>query len=498
MNALFAPVHGASLAVFRIFFGGVMLWEVQRYFARGWIDQYFVEPAYHFQYEWFEWIHPLDSSGMHAVFVVLGIASFMIMIGLFYRGAAVLFWLCFTYIFLIEQARYLNHFYLVSLLGFLLVFVPANRLYSVDALLRPKGNTVPRWTVFLIAFQVGAAYFFGGVAKLNSDWLLHAEPLRHWILDADFFPRGIDITAAAFFMSWSGLLLDLFAPFLLSIRFSRPFMYLAVLCFHMLNDRLFQIGMFPWFMIAASTIFFAPAWPVQFMCALKERLMLWISLTAALVAASISLYLHWKPGVVLPWIPAAAALLAGALIPWLFRQMRASASSAAADVLLDARFRYPVLGLLCLWCAVQCLIPLRHVVIPGNVSWTEEGHRFAWHMKLRDKSGSVRFFAYDPVNSRSTEINVAPLLKKWQLRKMEGSPHMIRSLARALGERFAMEGKGRLEVRVEAFASLNYRPGARLISPDVDLSRVDYSDFRRNDWILDLDPSLQPIAPSEH
>lgn len=33
----------------------------------------------------------------------------------------------------------------------------------------------------------------------------------------------------------------------------------------------------------------------------------------------------------------------------------------------------------------------RHYLIAGTPSWTEEGHRFSWHMKLREKSGTVTF-----------------------------------------------------------------------------------------------------------
>ena len=37
---------------------------------------------------------------------------------------------------------------------------------------------------------------------------------------------------------------------------------------------------------------------------------------------------------------------------------------------------------------VQLTLPLRHYIYQGNVSWTEQGHRFAWHMKLRSKNMS--------------------------------------------------------------------------------------------------------------
>ncbi len=64
-----------------------------------------------------------------------------------------------------------------------------------------------------------------------------------------------------------------------------------------------------------------------------------------------------------------------------------------------------MLSLLVTWFAVQCLVPLRHLLYLGNVSWTEEGHRFAWHMKLRDKQGRADFVAVDPTTGRETPID---------------------------------------------------------------------------------------------
>ena len=69
----------------------------------------------------------------------------MAMVGLFYRMAAPLFFFMVTYVFLIEQARYLNHFYLVCLIALVIAFVPAHRQFSLDSRLRPhlRTNVIP-------------------------------------------------------------------------------------------------------------------------------------------------------------------------------------------------------------------------------------------------------------------------------------------------------------------------------------------------------------------
>ena len=138
--ALFEPVDISFLVFFRILFGGIMLWEVYRYFSYGWISRYYVEPVVNFTYYGFSWVKPWPGRGMYIHFFVLGLAAACVMAGFLYRIATPVFFLAFTYTFLLDQTRYLNHFYLVCLVSFLMCFLPAELAFSVDALLRRKGH----------------------------------------------------------------------------------------------------------------------------------------------------------------------------------------------------------------------------------------------------------------------------------------------------------------------------------------------------------------------
>ena len=124
---------------------------------------------------------------MYIHFFVLGLAAACVMVGFLYRIAAPVFFLAFTYFFLLDQTRYLNHFYLVCLISFLMCFLPAERAFSVDALLRRKirSDVVPAWTLWLLRAQVGIPYFYGGIAKLNSDWIHGGEPMRIMVTSFD-------------------------------------------------------------------------------------------------------------------------------------------------------------------------------------------------------------------------------------------------------------------------------------------------------------------------
>lgn len=73
---------------------------------------------------------------------------------------------------------------------------------------------------------------------------------------------------------------------------------------------------------------------------------------------------------------------------------------------------------------------------------------------------------------------------------MSGQPDLILQLAHAIAADFRARGHVGVEVRVDALVSLNGRPAARLIDPDVDLARVS-DGLSRATWIL-TEPATPP------
>ncbi len=272
---LFAPVDIASLVYFRILFGGILLANVWIYFHNGWVAMEFIRPRFHFSYYGFKWLHPLPSNGMYFLFAAMGVLAFFILIGFAYRLSAILFFLGFAYMFLLEEALYLNHYYFVALVSFLMIFVPAHRKLSVDAWLRPRlaSDFAPAWSLWILRAQMGFVYFFGGVAKINFDWL-QGWPLRIWL------PRDLNLPVLAglrdqlwlaLFFSYSGLFLDLLAVPLLLWRRTRVYMFAALALFHLTNLHLFDIGIFPWFATAMTALYFDPDWPRRLIALLRPR-----------------------------------------------------------------------------------------------------------------------------------------------------------------------------------------------------------------------------------
>ena len=149
------PISIAPLATLRVVLGAMLLFSTLRFVALGWVDDHYICPDFHFKYYGFEWVRPLSAMWMYVVHGVLIISSLCVMLGLYYRWAALFQWLLFTYTELIDLTYYLNHYYFVSIVCGLLLLVPANRAYSLDIWRRPQLQLthIPRWNIFIFQLQ---------------------------------------------------------------------------------------------------------------------------------------------------------------------------------------------------------------------------------------------------------------------------------------------------------------------------------------------------------
>lgn len=433
---LFSGVSPKSIGLFRIAFGCVMMFEVYRYFDHGWIDRYWSIPAYNFGYWPFDFMKPLLQPGMDILFVCLGILALLIALGLYYRVAISLFFLGFSYVFLLEQTRYLNHFYLISILSFIMIFIDAHAWASLDNYRKKrKASQVPQWQLWLLRFMIGVPYFFGGVAKINSDWLA-GEPLGEWLEnDTDVPLIGPYFTEEwmILLMSYSGLLLDLLLVPALLWRKTRLAALFVGASFHILNSQIFTIGIFPWFMLLATVIYFDPD---------------------------------------LGWLP---------------KTWRGSSLDIKPNFFPPSKKVKWALGA---WVFLMCFLPMRHHLFPGNVSWTEEGHRYAWHMKLRTKKARGAFIVLDVNTGESFVVDPNEILEPWQAERMLGKPYLIWQFVQLLGKQYQAAGR---EVRIYAKidARLNNREYQPFVDTSVDLLTVPRPLFSHSYWIVPLREPLK-------
>ncbi len=458
MNRLIAiasrPVDGASAAAFRVIFGLFGLVVVIRFFANDWIVRLYIEPTYHFSYLGFGWLQPWPAWGMHAHLAMLGMLSVAIAIGYRYRLCTILFFLGFTYVELIDRTTYLNHYYLMSLVSLLMIFLPLHRTASVDGRFRraPRHNTVPCWTLWTLRAQVGLVYMFAGIAKLNPDWLYHALPLRIWLYQSGDLPvlgPLLQEVWVAYVLSWSGAFFDLTIVAWLMWSRARPWAYLVLVSFHLMTALLFpQLGIFPWLMIGSSLIFFHPDWPRCLLAAIHPR---YARHDGAMANAAAS-----------------------------------SFPPSGADN-IKARAAVVALGLFAL---VQLLMPLRHFVYPGNVRWNEAGYSFAWRVMLTEKTGFVQYHVRDRNSGRAWLVSPHEYLTPLQVERMAIQPDLILQTAHIIAADFRTQGYSNVTITADAFVAFNGRAYARLIDPSANLANIAPS-LAPKQWVLPFVPDAQ-------
>jgi hypothetical protein len=132
----------------------------------------------------------------------------------------------------------------------------------------------------------------------------------------------------------------------------------------------------------------------------------------------------------------------------------------------------------------QFFMPLRHFLYPGNVLWTEEGFRFSWMVMLAEKTALTTFKIKDLKSGLETEIDNKDFLTEKQIVFMSYQPDMILQFAHFLADKYKNEkGYNDPVVTVDCFVAFNGRPARRFIDPDVDLTKIK-DGFGHKNWIL--------------
>jgi hypothetical protein len=439
-----------TLAFFRLAFGLMMLFSIIRFASYGWIDKMYIKPQFHFTYYGFGWVKPLGDF-TYVLFFICGLSALLLAIGYKYRMAAIVFFLSFTYIELMDKTTYLNHYYFISVVSFLLVFLPANASYSVDAYKNKSFafQQIPVWTVDAIKLILGIVYFYAGLAKLNSDWLIEAMPLKIWLPMSSGMPVVGDFLNqnwAHYAFSWTGAFYDLSIPFLLLYRRTRLFGFVLVVIFHVFTKMLFPIGVFPYVMIISTLIFFNSDF--------HEKL---LEKVATLFRLQTDVF---KNGKILK-------------NDW-------SGSNGLK------------LGLISLFLLFQLVFPFRYLFYPGELFWTEEGYRFSWRVMLMEKSGYIQFKVTDSKTKQTVYIENSDYLTSFQEKQMSFQPDFILEYAHFLRDHYKDMGFQNPEVRAESYVGLNGRLSQRYINPDVDLAKEKES-FKHKTWILPFTDEIKGL-----
>ncbi len=438
----------ATLAFFRLAFGLMMLFSLIRFASHGWIDKFYIQPSFHFSYFGFDLVKPIGQY-TYLLYIVAGIAAFCVAIGFKYRLSIITFFLTFTYIELMDMTYYLNHYYFITIVSFVLIFLPANAYFSVDAYKNKSlaFAKIPQWNTDILKILLAIVYIYAGIAKINSDWLLEAMPLRIWLpsnADIPLIGPLLKETWVAYAFSWIGMIYDLAIVFLLLYKPTRWFGFFLVVIFHVLTRVLFPIGVFPFVMIISSLIFFEAGFHKKILFYISELLKISNEV--------------WENGKV---------------------------KVANYTKVYNAK-----LALLSAFLLFQLAFPFRYLLYPEELFWTEEGFRFSWRVMLMEKAGYTEFKVTDATTKKSIHVDNSEFLTRFQEKQMSFQPDFILQYAHHLHEHYKKQGVDNPIVTVESYVALNGRLSRTYIDPTINLAEQ-YDTFQHKNWILPFNETIK-------
>jgi len=451
IKKLSQPIENAPLIVFRIFFGLIFLFESVGSLLTGWATNNYANVKTNFTFIGFEWLSFLNSEIIYGVFAVMALLSIRIILGANYRISIIGLFILWGMVYLGQKTSYNNHYYLMWLITFLMCWVPANAYASVDCKKNPAiySLTAPRWSIYIFPTMIAIVYFYATIAKLYPDWLQAVVTRDMFVAmdKPDFLKPLFHNHTFHYFIAYMGILFDgLIIPALL-FRKTRVIAIIASLIFHIFNSVTLQIGVFPYFALAFCIFFFPPETIRAFFLRKKTPL------------SEVSLKKSTSTN---------RAILTYIIIPFV---------------------------------ALQVLLPLRHWLIPGDVLYTEEGHRLSWRMMLRSRRGEAVFKVKDIQTGEFERFDNSVLLTPKQRQRLN-SPDVIWQMAQKIKEYYLEQGKNVEVYCIKSAVTINKTYHNQLIDPEVDLANEPWHWFTHESWILD--PNSRPkgirkvLKPHQH
>ena len=461
---LFKPINPSIVSIYRIIFGCFMCYQMIVYYNLDYTYQFMAGPEILFPYRGLEFMQPLPIFYLKIIHFLLLVSSLLIILGIWYRYAIVFFFIGFTYFSFIDITLYNNHIYLFSLISFVMIFLDADILYSLRRKKTKKKlkNYIPAWNQYLLIFLISLPYFFGGIAKLSSNWL-HTDLTKilynqsNSSLLYDIIPENVFI----FLIKYGGLTYDFMIVFLLLNKKTRKIGIALVIIFNITNNSLLfnDIGAFPLLMICSTILFFDSSKVSDYINTLLPN-----KTNKTLSKKEIKLAKRRIKKEVVHII---------------------NSTNDQTEWTKKKKATALIIGVFILF---QITIPFRHFLLSNNPEWTGLGSRFAWRMKMQTKEIiDFKMSLIDRSNNASGNIEAETYLTANQLKHIAEDPHNFIILAKYLY--FLAEKDYNMndpKITVDLKVKFNGLETQNLIAPNADLVNLDKNTFAEKSWILPL------------
>lgn len=319
-------------------------------------------------------------------------------------------------------------------------------MFSSSSLSAESDSNVPYWNYFLIKFQFFILYFIAGLKKLTTEWLSGYAMTNlghHWIFSPFRMFLSVQMTELLF-IHWFAALFDTLIAFLMIWKASRKYALPVMISFHLMNSRLFEIGMFPWVCLAQTQLFF----PIDWIKLLRKGS-------------------HSEPNIVCE---------------------KAATSTEKLRTYLILTY-----------CGLQLFLPYSHFITKGYNNWTNGLYGYSWDMMISTyETTATSIKVIDNSNNRTHFLEPYAFTEYDRWTK---SADMAKQYAHCISDKLTtffdsnpLESKD-ISVYFDVWCSMNRRFQQRVFDPSEDLLKAKWSPFQETQWVLPLLDQFNYMRP---
>ena len=446
LSFLYKPINASIVSLYRIVFGCFMVYQMIYYINIDYVVQFMTGPEFLFPYQDAEFLKPLSESTLDILNIGLLVSAILIALGFWYRYAMIYFFVVFTYFTFVDKTLYNNHLYLMSLISLVMIFMNADKMYSVKSYFSKKkiSKTIPAWNQYILMFLIALPYFFGGIAKISPNWLdtnftqIIIENSRGSFLNtlfSDSFLSG--------FITYGGIIYDLLIVFILLFKRTRVLGIILVLIFNLTNNFILfnDIGLFPFLMICSTIVFFDSEKVGNFISKLFKKK-------------------ENNDDAIQPEIQSGN---------WTFSQKLTSI-------------------VLVLFVIFHLIMPFRYLMFTDNPEWTGIASRFSWRMKMQSKEiTNFDVTMVDKLSKDVMEIDVTTFLTKNQLVHIAEDQYNLVYLAKYLKQKALKQYKDVDPIiHMDLKVKFNGLPSQNMFPYTTELTQIDEQNYTDDSWMLPL------------
>ncbi|KPJ14894.1 Vitamin K-dependent gamma-carboxylase [Papilio machaon] len=402
-----------------------------------------------------------------------------------------------------------------------------NLFKSIDAYLNPSVSspTVPYWNYFILKYQFFILYFMAGVKKCTAEWLTGYSVQNlseHWVFNP--FKLFLSVSQTDYLVvHWFVFAFDLTVAGWMMWSRSRHIAMILCALFHLMNSRLFRIGMFPWVCLATMPLFYPFDWPKLVFNYMKDS----YTKSKAIICKYKCMFLNGNivqvkhnkeilneentEQIENDVIDKSDEDLSNEAVDESLKKIKESHTndeeinktdlsendkSATTDKDANEGKRILTCILIGIYVFLQGFLPFSHFITKGYNNWTNGLYGYSWDMmvhtwdmdsvivKVVDNEKNIEFYV-DPHHLTPNE--------RW-------SRHgdMVHQYARCIKDNIMKESSKRkwnnsgnylsenISIYIDVWASLNGRFTQRMFDPKVDMLNVSWSPFSPISYLMPL------------